>query len=216
MTSQTPDAATQWAPLAVDQVVRLMGDGNARWWLSGGYALDRWVGASLRQRVNIDVSTTECDLPRLIAQLPAGCSAWVCADEVPVAGTDAPADVDVHPVQIRDDATGTWVLRVNVEDGNDRVWVYRRDPRLQLPWDRAVIDLDGVPTGAPEVQLVWKALRPRPEDDVDKDAVLPRLSDDARKWWERAILSIHPHSAWAIPVRSPVFPAKASWNRPSA
>ena len=78
MTSQTPDAATQWAPLAVDQVVRLMGDGNARWWLSGGYALDRWVGASLRQRVNIDVSTTECDLPRLIAQLPAGCSAWVC------------------------------------------------------------------------------------------------------------------------------------------
>ena len=88
------------------------------------------------------------------------------------------------------------------------------DARLQLPWDRAVLDVGGVPTGAPEVQLLWKCFSVRPEDDVDKDAVLPLLSADARAWWEKALLRIHPHSSWTIPVRSPMFPARASWNRP--
>ncbi|MEV4737519.1 MULTISPECIES: hypothetical protein [unclassified Microbacterium] len=116
-------------------------------------------------------------------------------------------------MKILNDSSTEWVLQVNVEDGGERAWVYKRDPRLQLPWDRAVRDIGGVPTGAPEVQLVWKALRPRPEDDVDKDAVLAALDPDARAWYEQAILSIHPHSTWSIHVRSPFAPTKASWGR---
>ena len=71
-----------------------------------------------------------------------------------------------------------------------------------------MLDIDGIPTGAPEVQLVWKALRPRPEDDVDKDAVLPGSPTRRVAWYERAILSIHPHSTWAIHVRSPFAPGE--------
>lgn len=105
------------------------------------------------------------------------------------------------------------MLQVNVEDGTPTRWLYRRDPRLQLPWDQAVLDVGGIPTGAPAVQLIWKALRPRPQDDADKDAVLPALPDDERARLERALLSIHPHSSWAIHVRSPFAPGKSSWNR---
>lgn len=126
---------------------------------------------------------------------------------------DAPVDADLQPVRIHDERTASWVLQINLEDGTEHAWLYRRDPRLQLPWDRAVLDIDGIPTGAPEVQLTWKALRPRAQDDVDKDAVLPELSDQAQAWFERAILSIHPHSTWSIQVRSPFAPAKPSWNR---
>ena len=108
----------------------------------------------------------------------------------------------------------SWVLRVNVEDGNDLAWVYLRDPRLHVPWERAVIYRGGIPTGAPELQLVWKALRPSPEDTEDKDAVLPTLSPEARALFETALLRIHPHSTWAIHVRSPYAPGKASWDRP--
>ena len=74
-------------------------------------------------------------------------------------------------------------------------------------------ELLDIPTGAPEVQLVWKALRPYPDDEADKDVILPALPEEARTWWEKAILSIHPHSTWSIHVRSPFAPAKASWNR---
>ncbi|MCK3769220.1 hypothetical protein MZK47_06015 [Microbacterium aerolatum] len=215
MPSSAPDSATPWQPLEPAAVAQLLAAASVRWWLSGGAALDRWLGAPIRERANIDVSVTAGDLAALVASLPAGFSAWAPSGDddeiVPFAG--APADTDLQPVLIRDDDRGAWVLQVNVEDGAPRAWMYKRDPRMTLPWDRAVLDLDGIPTGAPEVQLVWKALRPRPEDTIDKDAVLPTLSDEAVAFYETALLRIHPHSTWAIHVRSPFAPAKASWNR---
>ncbi|HET8927850.1 MAG TPA: hypothetical protein VFN24_08495 [Microbacterium sp.] len=213
MPSSVPTSATRWAPLTPDQVAKLMAGTSARWWLSGGVALDRWLGRAIRERANTDVSTTSADLVALVEGLPAGYSAWAPDGDEVIPWSEASADADLQPVRIHDDEADAWVLQVNVEDGTDRVWLYRRDPRLQLPWDGAVLDVGGIPTGAPEVQLVWKALRPRPQDDLDKDAVLPELSDEARAWYERAILSIHPHSSWSIHVRSPLTPAKASWNR---
>jgi hypothetical protein len=208
-------ADTPWAPLDPTGIARLLSASPVRWWLSGGAALDRRLGRPIRERENIDVSVVASDLAGLIAALPPGFSAWVPSedDAAPIAFSEALQDADIQPVLVRDDAQDTWVVQINAEDGAPRAWVYKRDPRLTLPWDRAVLDVDGIPTGAPEVQLVWKALRPRPEDDIDKDAVLPTLSDEARGWYERAILSIHPHSTWSIHVRSPFAPAKASWNR---
>jgi len=215
MPSTAPTSATPWAPLDPEAVARLLAPASIRWWLSGGAALDRWLGRAIRPRPNTDVSVTASDLAALLDALPAQLTAWIPSDGEGAASpfADSAPDADVQPVLIHDDERNVWVLQVNVEDGAPRAWVYKRDPRLQLPWDRAVLDIDGIPTGAPEVQLVWKALRPRPEDDVDKDAVVAELSDESRAWYERAILSIHPHSSWSIHVRSPFAPAKASWNR---
>lgn len=214
MSLPAPTADAAWEPLAPAAVAELLADVPGRWWLSGGVALDQWLGRTIRERPNTDVSTTPADLGAVIEALPAGYSAWAPGDDgAVIPWADADLETDLQPVRIRDDRTGAWVLQVNVEDGTERAWLYRRDPRLQLPWDRAVLEIDGIPTGAPEVQLLWKALRPRPEDDVDKDAVLPGLPAEAQAWFERAILSIHPHSTWSIHVRSPFAPAKASWNR---
>jgi len=212
----TDSAPTPWRPLDVEAVARLLSATSSRWWLSGGAALDRWLGHPIRERENVDVSTTAAELAGLVGALPDGFSAWASLDGDLVPFSEAPGDADLQPVLVRDDAAGAWVLQVNVEDGAPRAWVYKRDPRLQLPWADAVIELAGVPTGAPHVQLVWKALRPRPEDDVDRDAVLPTLSPDAFAFYETALLRIHPHSTWSIHVRSPFAPAKASWNRRGA
>ncbi len=214
MSTTTPSPTLPWAPLTVEEVAELLGACDARWWLSGGAALDRWVGRPIRPRENIDISTIPGELALVLDTLPKFYSAWVTIDDALVPIADAPEDAELQPVLIRDDAADAWVLRVNVEDGAPKAWLYRRDARLQLPWDRAVLDVDGVPTGAPEVQLLWKCFSPRPEDDADKDAVMPVLSDEARAWWEQALLRIHPHSSWTIPVRTPMFPARASWNRP--
>ncbi|MDQ4212544.1 nucleotidyltransferase domain-containing protein [Microbacterium sp. ASV81] len=213
MTPIPPTPETVWAPLSAAEIADTLRRSPARWWISGGVALDRWLGRDIRARANIDISTTTSGLAEIVTLFPSRYSAWLADRGTFIRVEDAAEGDDLHPVLIHDDARGAWVLQVNVEDGTDRAWVYKRDPRLQLPWDRAVLDIDGIPTGAPEVQLVWKALRPRPEDELDKDAVLPGLSDEARSWWERAILTIHPHSTWSIHVRSPFAPAKASWNR---
>ncbi|KJL21401.1 hypothetical protein RN51_02421 [Microbacterium oxydans] len=217
MTTPVLGSATPWQPTDVGGVIALLGDSPVRWWVSGGVALDRWLGREIRTRPNTDVSVIASDLPALVDGLPAGFTVWAPAEAegYVVPFDEAPGDSDRQPVLVRDESREMWVLQVNVEDGTRDAWVYKRDPRLTLPWERAVVDLDGVPIGAPQLQLVWKALRPRPEDDLDKDAVLAVLDDDARGWYERAILSIHPHSTWSIHVRSPFAPAKASWNRTS-
>lgn len=213
MTVAAPTFDLPWDALTPEAVASLFAASPVRWWLSGGAALDRWLGEPIRERRNIDASVVLADLPALIESLPEGVDAWAVRDERLVPFAEVTAEDEVQPVLVRDIGRDVWVLRINVEDGAPRAWVYKRDPRLNLAWDRAVLDLGGIPTGAPEVQLVWKALRPRPEDDVDKDAVVPKLSDEARAWYERCILSIHPHSSWSIHVRSPFAPAKASWNR---
>ena len=222
MTAPATAADLAWAPLDAAGVAQLLAAAPVRWWLSGGSALDRWLGRGIRPRPNIDVSVVASDLASLIDALPDGYSAWAPAaganddddaTDAIVPFVQAPADADLQPVLIRDDAAGAWAVQLNVEDGAPRAWVYKRDPRLTLPWDAAVLDLDGIPTGAPEVQLVWKALRPRPEDDLDRGAVVPSLSEQARAFYETALLRIHPHSSWTIPIRSPFAPAKASWNR---
>lgn len=209
-------AAAPWAPLDADAIAELLAAADVRWWLSGGAALDRWLGRAIRARENIDVSVVATDLPALVAALPEGFSAWAATGEedgTVIAFAEAPADSDLQPVFVHDDRGGAWALQINAEDGAPRAWMYKRDPRLTLPWDHAVLDIDGIPTGAPEVQLVWKALRPRPEDDVDRVAVLPSLDADAVAFYETALLRVHPHSTWSIHVRSPFAPAKASWNR---
>lgn len=208
-----PSDSTRWAPLAVAELGDLLAPVATGWWLSGGVALDHWLGRPIRERSNVDVSVVPTALGALAAALPGALTPWVTLGDELVPLADAPAEADLQPVRLYDAAKDAWVLQVNIEDGTEQAWLYRRDPRLQLPWSRAVLPVGGVPTGAPEVQLVWKALRPRPEDDVDKEAVLPALSDEARAWWERTILTVHPHSVWAIGVRSPFAPAKASWNR---
>lgn len=96
------------------------------------------------------------DLADYVASLPDGFSAWASADgtdDEVVPFAEAPRDADLQSVLIRDDASDVRVLQINAEDGAPRAWVYKRDARLQLPWDRAV--------------------RPRTEDTVDNYAVLP-------------------------------------------
>lgn len=209
-----PRPADPWDALSIPAVADLFVGADVRWWLSGGAALEHWLGRPIRERENVDVSVVTTDLPALLASVPERFSGWATLGGALLPWSEVTSDADVHHVDLYDVERGAWVLRVHAEDGTPRAWLYRRDPRLQLAWDAAVLEVDGVPTGAPAVQLVWKALRPRPVDEVDKDAVLPALSPQDRAWWEKAVLSIHPHSTWAIQVRSPFAPAKASWTRP--
>ncbi|MFV0372876.1 hypothetical protein [Microbacterium sp.] len=212
MAESAPNADTAWTLLPTPEVATLLAGTDVRWWLSAESAYDQWHGSPLQERENATVSTIAASVEQLITDLPDGLSAWIVDDSTVTAWADAP-DASVPSVRVYDPERAAWVLQINIEDGTADRWVYRRDPRLQLPWDRAVTEIDGIPTGAPEVQLVWKTLRPKPEDEVDKDAVLPKLSEEARAFWETAVLRIHPHSTWAIHVRTPLTPAKASWNR---
>ncbi|WP_420176750.1 nucleotidyltransferase domain-containing protein [Luteococcus sp. OSA5] len=207
-----PARDTQWQPWSPLEAADALTRSQARWWVSGGSAIDLLLDRP-SERDDLDLSTTAADLGPLCDALPHGISAWADLDGQLAPLGEAPGDADLQRVLLHDDQRGVWVAELHVEDGAPKAWLYRRDPRLQLPWAEAVVDHGGIPVGALQVQLLWKALRPSPQDDADRADALPLLDETQRAWLGTALLRIHPHSSWAIHTRSPFAPAKASWNR---
>jgi hypothetical protein len=189
-----------WSPLSVRAVASLLQDCPARWWLSGGWAIDHWLGTVTRSHGDIDVSTLRPELPTVLGSLPGHLEPFAAVDGYLHPLTSRVDDSDVHNVWLRDERCGRWVFQVNVEAGDQGVWRYRRDPRIALPWERAVRCVSGVPTGFPAVQLLWKSPRPRPEDDADLASALKVLSAGERHRLAEAMRTAHPCSPWVPQV----------------
>ena len=186
-----------WEPLSVAEAGALFSACPARWWLSGGWAVDHWSGRTTRRHGDIDVSTLRPDLPALLDRLPPHLRPFGALGGrlLPLAEcVDA-----VHNVWVRDGCR--WVLQINLEEGDGTGWRYRRDPRITLPWDRAVALVRRLPTGSPATQLLWKARYPRPRDEHDLDAALAALTADDRRWLRTAVATAHPESPWASDPR---------------
>lgn len=187
-------AVDRWHPLGTDAAGAVIVGAGVRSWLSGGVAIDHWLGRRTRPHGDVDVSVLRGDWPAFATALPAGIEPWWAIDGV-LDRVDAPLDVRSDNVWCRD-ATGSWVLQVNLEDGDGAVWRYRRDGRVTLPWADAVQDVRGVPTVAPEVQLLWKSARPEVQDEADLAVVLPLLTRETVGWLAAAITIAHPGSPW--------------------
>jgi hypothetical protein len=55
----------------------------------------------------------------------------------------------------------------------DGEWVYKRDPRVRLPWQRAVHTVAGVEYLRPEIALLFKAKNDRPKEEGDMTTNVP-------------------------------------------
>lgn len=71
----------------------------------------------------------------------------------------------------------------------------RRNPRIR----RAIAsigNLDGIRYLAPEIQLFYRAGKPRDKDQIDFDAVLPLLTPAQRRWLREAVTDTYGVHPW--------------------
>lgn len=183
-----------WEPLAVELVAEAFEAAPFRWWFSGGQALELHLGRSWRDHDDIDVGVLRTELAAVYALL------WRWDVHVAAAGHLTPwrgealtTDRHENNLWCRLTATGPWVLDVTIGEGARHTWIYRRDPTIQLDWDRAVLHtVDGLPYLAPELQLLYKSKEPRPKDDVDASHVIPALDVRRREWLVHLLAADHP------------------------
>ncbi len=96
----------------------------------------------------------------------------------PWVGQELRAALHQNNLWCRPNAKRPWALDVTIGEGDGDAWIYRRDPRVRVPWDIAVLHtLEGVPCLAPELQLLYKSKAPRERDDFDAEQVVPELDD---------------------------------------
>jgi len=189
----TPPQAA-WQPLSVTQVATFLGSAAARWWLSGGWAVDRWIGRQTRDHGDIDVSVARPDWQTLIHALPRHLTAYAAMSGRIRPLADHADDPALHNLWVTDGKA--WVLQVNLESGDEDGWRYRRDERVRRGWPDAVHLIDGVPTGSLATQLLWKSAHPLPKDDHDLAVGLPRLSNAEHDWLAGTVALAHPDSPW--------------------
>jgi hypothetical protein len=168
----------RWEPLELDAALNIFSMLASRWWVTGGHALELFVGRSWRTHDDIDISFCRSSSTQVWAAL----RTWdlhIAAAGVlrPWTGSSLNAERHENNVWCRVTPQDPWCLDLTISEGDDKRWIFRRDPSLQLPWSDAVLTSDsGVPYLAPELQLLFKSEAPRPKDTIDAKAVLPELN----------------------------------------
>lgn len=183
-----------WTPLTLDETVQLFAGYEGRWWISGGWALELFVGTSWREHDDTDIGILRHEVG-LAWQLLRDWDLYVASGGQlsPWDGSGLRSDLNENNVWCRRNADDTWCLDLTIGDGDSEYWIFRRDPTVHVEWKRAVLDGTGnIPYLAPELQLLFKSKNVRPKDDVDAKRVIPVLGDERRAWLARLLPMDHP------------------------
>ncbi len=186
----TDNSASDWDPLTPAQAAELMRAAPFPWWIAGGHAIEFAVGrGSLRAHDDLDLLVLRRDQMAMRDFF----AEWDChvADPPGTLRPWPPGESlrhGVHNVWIRQNPAGKWRLQIMVDEADGDRWRTCRDARITRPLEEIGRRRDdGVPFLAPEIQLYYKANKPRPKDQFDFDAVLPVLDAGQRAWLARAI-----------------------------
>jgi hypothetical protein len=119
----------RWEPLSLTATIETLSDAPFRWWLTGGHALDMHVGRSWRDHDDTDVGIARRDASAFRFLLAEWDIHTAAAGQLePWSGDEPQAPRLQNNLWCRHDTVGPWLLDVTIGEGDDDVWIFRRDP----------------------------------------------------------------------------------------
>ncbi len=183
----------QWQPLSRAGVMRLFDGAPFAWGLAGGYAVEQFVGTSLRAHSDTDILVfrdqqlhVQCWLPewRLYAADPPGTlRPWADGEFLPYG---------IHDIWGHRRDVQAWQLQIMLTETDGDHWFMRRNPEIRGVRDDLIVVYGGIPCVRIEVQLLFKSRSNRLRDSIDFQACLPHLSGDAKRWLRENLLRLYP------------------------
>jgi hypothetical protein len=190
----TPDIPyDHWSPLTVAEVVTLFDDAPFTWGLAGGYAIEQYLGQSIRQHDDIDILVFREDQLalqhwldgwQLYAADPPGTLRLWNADEV--------LPVGIHDIWGHRAGSNAWELQIMLVETEGDEWVSRRSPLVRGHRHDLITTYGGIPCIRVEVQLTYKAKGLRSKDELDFQACLPLLDTPSREWLKNSLTLLYP------------------------
>ena len=181
----------RWDPLVPAQVADLLAGTPVRWFIAGGRAAR--AGAPARHHNDTDVVVDRASLGALRRHL----AAWDLWEAH--AGTLRPLlpgdgmAASREQLWARRNAQRPWQLDLLLHRWAPE-WIFKKDGRVRVPWDRALHVVDGVTYLRPEIALLHKAHLNRPKDRADLAAA--RLDPAGRSWLVTTLEQLGYHE-WA-------------------
>jgi hypothetical protein len=187
-----------WTPLSVAEVCQLFRNAPFPWGLAGGYAVEQFLGTSIREHSDMDIIVFRDDQHRLQEWL----TRWsLYAADPP--GTLRPWNPDewlprgIHDIWGYQTSAGAWQLQIMLVETDGEEWVSRRHHLIRGPRDDLIVYYGQVPCVRIEVQLLYKAKGNREKDSQDFQACLPKLTVESKAWLKQALYHAHPEGhAW--------------------
>ena len=185
-----------WAPTHPREASKLLAGIPTPWWVAGGWALDLFAGTESRPHKDLDIGILRRDAPGTIACM----RGWEFVEAKdgelrPLAQREPRPEVNC--LWGRPSNRTQWVIELMLDESEGDTWVFRRNRDIRRPLKEAIRrDGEGIPYLAPEIQLLYKANRLRPEDDRDFRYVLPRLDGRARAWLNAALECTDRYHVW--------------------
>lgn len=187
-----------WEPVQPTAVAALLADHEFPWWVAGGWAMDLFVGRSIRSHADIDIAvprSAQADLADAFKgwdiQVAAGgvLTPWTPGDWLEGGAR--------HQFWMRREPSRGWMIEVLLEEGGPE-WMFRRNPEVRRPWGAfGLRSADGVPYVAPEIALLYKAAAHQVEKNAtDFEEVSPNLQAEQRAWLASALTTAHPGHPW--------------------
>ncbi len=190
----------QWQPLAVSDVAQLMREAPFTWGLAGGYAVEQFLGARIRDHADIDIVVDRADQHQLqrwlsgwslyAADPPGTLRRWRAAEWL-AAG--------IHDIWGYRAGAQAWELQIMLIEAEGAEWFSRHNPLIRGQRSDLIVEYGQIPCLRIEVQLLYKARSDREKDRRDFQACLPLLSPAARQWLGHALRLMEPQGhRWDI------------------
>jgi hypothetical protein len=170
------------------------------WAFCGGWAIELFLNRVTRPHQDIDLAVFRRHQAAVHTHFAR--HGWTLQQIV--SGTPIPWRADehlelpVHELWCVNPADPADRLELLFNESSNRDFLFRRDPALTLPLDRAIIrSPGGLPFLAPEIVLLYKSNEPEsPRDHHDFESVLPALREPARSWLAHALARLRPQHPW--------------------
>jgi hypothetical protein len=177
-----------------------MADFPCPWAFCGGWAIDLFLDRVTRAHQDIDLAVFR----RNQAQVHAHFAHHGWALQQIVNGRPIPwlshqhLEAPVHEIWCANPRRPADRLELLFNESDDRDFLFRRDPAITLPLDRAIVrSPGGLPFLAPEIVLLYKSNEPEsPRDHHDFESVLPALPEPASCWLAHALARLRPQHPW--------------------
>lgn len=193
-----------WATVRPEDVADILGDFDAPWWISGGWALDAFTGTG-RAHDDVDVAIFRTALPALRRATADRLHLWSAGSGAlrPLNDTFPDPHPDSDQAWVRANALSPWLLDILLTPDRDGDWVNRRDPTFSAPLDQVTwIAPDGIRYLAPELILIFKAKLARPKDRTDLERTWPLLTTPQQATLLTHLEQHHPTHDWLTYCRT--------------
>ena len=202
--AQTLPAAHQWwiehygfAP--VEAVAHELKGVSFPWYISGGWALDLFLGDVTRLHHDVDVVFPYSAQTELRTHLTERGWALLTPFQKRLEQWPPHMQLQLPRHQVHAHREGDFIdfLLTDMEG----VWRYRRGPTVLRSLERMGMTNDsGIPYLAPELALLFKSKntsnKDRPKDQLDFEKVLPHLEAERRAWLYWALVATSPDHPW--------------------